>query len=60
MATSNNLGDVVPGTLIQLPGDDTLYIVGEIYINGKCKLYSKDKLLYKGLYEIAKIKSYVR
>lgn len=58
--TSNNLGCVVSGTLIEFPDDNTIYIVGEIYVRGTCKLYSLETNQYKGEYKIEDIKLYVR
>lgn len=58
--TSNNLGYIVPGTLVKFPDDDVTYIVGEIYVRGTCKLYSYTTNDYKGEYNIDVIKKYVR
>ena len=58
--TANNMGDIVSGTLIKLPEDDTTYIVGDIFSNGMCKLYNANTNAFKGLYYLSNIKSYVR
>lgn len=60
LMTTNNMGDIVSGTLIKLPEDDTTYIVGDIFSNDMCNLYNFDTNAFKGLYNIADIKSYVR
>ena len=58
--TANNMGDIVSGTLIKLPGDDTTYIVGDIFSNGLCKLYNEKTMKFKGLYTLSDIKGCVR
>lgn len=58
--TANNMGDIVSGTLIKLPEDDTTYIVGDIFSNGLCKLYNEQTMKFKGLYNLLDIKPYAR
>lgn len=58
--TTNNMGDIVSGTLIKLPEDDTTYIVGDIFSNGLCNLYNANTNAFKGLYYLSDIKAYVR
>lgn len=60
MSTQNKLGDIVSGTLIKFPGDNVIYVVGEIFANGYCKLYDANTHKYKNKYTIAEIKAYVR
>lgn len=60
LMTANNMGDIVSGTLIKLPEGDTTYIVGDIFSNGLCKLYNADTNAFKGLYNLADIKMFVR
>ena len=60
LMTTNNMGDIVSGTLIKLPEDDTTYIVGDIFSNDMCKLYNANTNAFKGLYYLSDIKSYVR
>lgn len=60
LMTTNNMGDIVSGTLIKLPEDDTTYIVGDIFSNGLCKLYNANTNAFKGLYALADIKMFVR
>lgn len=58
--TTNHMGDIVSGTLIKLPEDDTTYIVGDIFSNGLCKLYNANTNTFKGLYALSDIKGCVR
>ncbi len=60
LMTANNMGDIVSGTLIKLPEDDTTYIVGDIFLNGLCKLYNANTNAFKGFYNLADIKMFVR
>lgn len=60
LMTTNNMGDIVSGTLIKLPEDDTTYIVGDIFSNGLCKLYNTRTNAFKGLYALSDIKMFVR
>lgn len=50
MISTNSIGDIVSGTLIELPRHGICY-VGEIFPSGLCKLYSKIDDKYIGLYE---------
>ena len=60
LMTTNAMGDIISGTLIKLPEDDATYMVGDIFSNGLCKLYNADTNAFKGLYNVADIKMYVR
>lgn len=58
--TENGFGYIVSGTEIQFPDDDNIYIVGEIFSNGRCKLYNSVDVSYKGVYNVKELKPYVR
>ena len=57
--TCNNFGQVVEGSIVQLPNiENDVFIVGEIFTN-KCKLYSMSNSKLLGEYELEYIKDYL-
>lgn len=56
--TENNFGQLVSGTLVKLPNDNSVYMVGEVFTNDTCKLYNEHSNCI-GTYSIQELKQYM-